>query len=268
MRADGADASVVTRRRVRAVCPHRPADSAGGHPPVTRVRYRAAMTLTDRTAPRPAAYAAPDPDRVGRVAGALLDAALEPIVDMVVTADDDAYEARTVDGRVRFRRQAERRRRRGWGGVALRRRRGRGPQPARRHRHRPVPAARRRAGPPLARPHAAGLPARLRADRPALRPPGRPRPRVPAQRRPTTGRTTAASGASTARSAWCRCGRRSSSPAPGCARTASCPGPRRLVDVAPTVLALLGAEPCAGGGRARPAPPGPTPCCPARTAGC
>ena len=65
------------------------------------------MTLTDRTAPRPAAYAAPDPERVGRVAGALLDAALEPIVDMVVTADGDAYEARTVDGRVRFRREAE-----------------------------------------------------------------------------------------------------------------------------------------------------------------
>ncbi len=65
------------------------------------------MTLTDRTAPRPAAYVAPDPDRVRQVADALLDAALEPIVDMVVTAEDDAYEARTVDGRVRFRREAE-----------------------------------------------------------------------------------------------------------------------------------------------------------------
>ena len=63
------------------------------------------MSLTDRPAPRPAAYVAPDPDRVRRVADALLDAALEPIVDMVVTADGDAYEARTVDGRVRFRRE-------------------------------------------------------------------------------------------------------------------------------------------------------------------
>ena len=80
-------------------------DSTGGHTRVTTGRYRAAMSLTDRTAPRPAAYVAPDPDRVGRVADALLDAALEPIVDMVVTADGDAYEARTVDGRVRFRRE-------------------------------------------------------------------------------------------------------------------------------------------------------------------
>ncbi len=79
------------------------------------------------------------------------------------------------------------RRRRGWGGVALRRRRGRGPQPAGRHRHRPVPVARRRAGQPLARPHAAGLPARARADRPAVRPPRRPRPRVPAQPGPQLG---------------------------------------------------------------------------------
>ena len=48
------------------------------------------MSLTDRPAPRPAAYVAPAPDRVRRVADALLDAALEPIVDMVVTADGDA----------------------------------------------------------------------------------------------------------------------------------------------------------------------------------
>ena len=61
---------------------------------------------TDRTAPRPATYRPPDPDRVRRVADALLDSALEPIVDMVVTADGDAYEARTVDGRVRFRRES------------------------------------------------------------------------------------------------------------------------------------------------------------------
>ncbi|MEJ7585257.1 MAG: hypothetical protein WKF43_14520, partial [Acidimicrobiales bacterium] len=33
---------------------------------------------------------------------ALLDPVLEPIVEMVITADVDGYEARTVDGRVRF----------------------------------------------------------------------------------------------------------------------------------------------------------------------
>jgi len=64
------------------------------------------MTVTDPAAPRPAGYAAPDPDRVRQVADALLDVALEPIVDMVVTTDGDSYEARTVDGRVRFRREA------------------------------------------------------------------------------------------------------------------------------------------------------------------
>ena len=57
-------------------------------------------------APRPAAYQAPDPDRVRRVADALLDTALEPIVDMVATTDDEGYEVRAVDGRVRFRREA------------------------------------------------------------------------------------------------------------------------------------------------------------------
>jgi phosphonoacetate hydrolase len=36
--------------------------------------------------------------------GILLDAALDPIVDMVLTCRDDAYEALTPDGRVRFRR--------------------------------------------------------------------------------------------------------------------------------------------------------------------
>jgi phosphonoacetate hydrolase len=56
------------------------------------------------TAPRPTGYAAPDPERVRRVADALLDPALEPIVDMVVGTTDGLYEARTVDGTVRFRR--------------------------------------------------------------------------------------------------------------------------------------------------------------------
>jgi hypothetical protein len=75
---------------------------------VTGAGYGPAMSPSDRTAPRPAAApTAPDPDRVRRLADALLDSALEPIVDMVITADGHGYEARTVDGRVRFRREAE-----------------------------------------------------------------------------------------------------------------------------------------------------------------
>jgi phosphonoacetate hydrolase len=56
--------------------------------------------------PRPSGYRAPDPDRVRQVADALLDPALETIVDMVVTTDDAGYDVRTVDGRVRFRRES------------------------------------------------------------------------------------------------------------------------------------------------------------------
>lgn len=50
---------------------------------------------------------APDAARVRRVVDALLDPALEPIVDMVATTDPDepgGYDVRAVDGRVRFRR--------------------------------------------------------------------------------------------------------------------------------------------------------------------
>ncbi|MEZ5178816.1 MAG: alkaline phosphatase family protein [Acidimicrobiales bacterium] len=43
-----------------------------------------------------------EPEHVDAVVGALLDVALEPIVDLVITADDTGYEARAVDGRVRF----------------------------------------------------------------------------------------------------------------------------------------------------------------------
>jgi phosphonoacetate hydrolase len=56
-------------------------------------------------APRPAGYLAPDAERVRRTADALLDPALEPIVDLVVTTDDDGYDVRAVDGRVSFRRE-------------------------------------------------------------------------------------------------------------------------------------------------------------------
>ena len=44
----------------------------------------------------------PDPALVEVAATALLDPVLEPIVEMVITADEAGYEARAVDGRVRF----------------------------------------------------------------------------------------------------------------------------------------------------------------------
>src|SRR5688500_5572593 len=53
---------------------------------------------------RPDGFRASDPDDVARLTAALLDPDLERIVDLVVTADADGYEARAVDGRVRFRR--------------------------------------------------------------------------------------------------------------------------------------------------------------------
>jgi hypothetical protein len=62
------------------------------------------MTVADRGEPAPTNP--PDPDRVRQVADTLLDGALEPIVDMVITAGDGGYEVRAVDGRVRFRREA------------------------------------------------------------------------------------------------------------------------------------------------------------------
>jgi phosphonoacetate hydrolase len=48
-----------------------------------------------------------DPAHVDGLAAALLDPALEPIVELIVTADDTGYEARAVDGRVRFERSPD-----------------------------------------------------------------------------------------------------------------------------------------------------------------
>jgi hypothetical protein len=47
----------------------------------------------------------PDPALVEVAATALLDPVLEPIVDMIFTADESGYEARAVDGMVRFTRE-------------------------------------------------------------------------------------------------------------------------------------------------------------------
>jgi hypothetical protein len=57
--------------------------------------------------PRPVGYRRPPDDDVARLADGLLAPALEPIVELVVTTDDEAYEVRAVDGRVRFARTAE-----------------------------------------------------------------------------------------------------------------------------------------------------------------
>lgn len=48
-----------------------------------------------------------DPDHVATVVDTLTSADLAPIVDLVITADRDGYEARAVDGSVRFRRRDE-----------------------------------------------------------------------------------------------------------------------------------------------------------------
>lgn len=58
-----------------------------------------------RAAPRPPGHRAPDGAQVERVVDALLDPVLEPIVDLVATTTDEGYDVRAVDGRVRFRRE-------------------------------------------------------------------------------------------------------------------------------------------------------------------
>lgn len=56
---------------------------------------------------RPADAIVGDPAHVEAVVDALLDPALEPIVDLVLTADEGGYQARSVDGMVRFERADE-----------------------------------------------------------------------------------------------------------------------------------------------------------------
>ena len=100
----------------------------------------------------------------------------------------------------------------------------RGAQPARRPGDRPVPAACRRARGAV--PDRTQQPTRSPTSMVAqlFDHPAAPDVIVHAHRRPTTGRTTAASGASTGRWASCRPGPRSSSPAPACGHSGSCPG--------------------------------------------
>ena len=94
-------------------------------------------------------------------------------------------------------------------------------------------------------PHRAenAYPLRLRPDRPALRR-ARPRPTSACSTPPrTTGRTRAATSASTARSGSSRRGRRSCSAGKGVRKLGLVPQSARLVDVAPTICALLGCAP-------------------------
>ncbi|MFP3902129.1 MAG: alkaline phosphatase family protein [Acidimicrobiia bacterium] len=66
-----------------------------------------ALPRTDPDAPQEPAPRATEPAKVDAVVTALLDPALEPIVDLVATAGDGGYEVRAVDGRVRFRREPD-----------------------------------------------------------------------------------------------------------------------------------------------------------------
>ena len=79
-------------RRSRTTCPRR------------RRPLRARPDLPYRAGMRHPASTPPDPALVDTAARALLDPVLEPIVEMVITADETGYEAAAVDGRVRFRR--------------------------------------------------------------------------------------------------------------------------------------------------------------------
>ena len=227
------------------------------------------MSLTDRTAPRPAAYEAPDPDRVRRVADALLDSSLEPIVDMVVTADGDAYTARTVDGSVRFRREAPEGDGRGDGDhegwrfveVEIEGRNPLGdtatdrfPSLADELDHRWPDRTQQ------AYPHAHDQIAQL-FDHPAA--PDVVCLHTSAHNWEDQGGERGEHGSLgtvQVRAPFVLAG-------PGVRNDGLVPRAGRLVDVAPTVLALLGAEPRAVAASAPRAHVGPTPCSPARTAG-
>ena len=183
---------------------------------------------------------------------ALLDPVLEPIVEMVITADDDGYEAR--DGRRPGAVHPQHD-----DGTRLGVHRAPSSRVATRSATRPPTGSRRW---PMSAPSpwpdrtADELPVRLRDGRPDLRP-ARPHPMSSAcTPPPTTGRTTAVSGASTDRWASCRPGRRSSWPAPASGRSAWCRGPAGWSTWRPTVLALMGGAPHPDGvglnGRRRP----------------
>ena len=153
---------------------------------------------------------------------------------MVLTCRDDRYEALTAQGRVAFRRG---------GDGDLGHPRDRGHRPARRPVDRPVHPARRRAGPP---PPASGPPTPTRT--PTTRSPSSstrrpPRTSASSTRPRTTGRTRVGIGASTVRSRSCSRARRLVFGGKGVRKVGLVPRAARLVDVAPTIAALLGCAP-------------------------
>ena len=181
-----------------------------------------------------------------RALAVLLDAALDPIVDMVLLARDGAYEARSHDGWVRFRRtepvpDGDGTEPDGYEVVGS----GGADPLADRSTDQFTPLADELAHP---HPHRTRerLPLRVRPHRPALRPPGRPRP----LRHPLGGAQLGGPGRPPRRA---RLARDRAGPGAVRARGQGRPQRRlrpaagRLVDVAPTVLALLGCPPDAGG---------------------
>ncbi len=82
------------------------ATSPAGRGPARRVAYPAGPWLRPRPHPLSPTSPEPDPAQVEALAGALLDPSLEPIVEMVLrvdrTGDEPVYEARTFDGAVRY----------------------------------------------------------------------------------------------------------------------------------------------------------------------
>ena len=190
------------------------------------------MDAVDHHPLQPGAPAA-DPDQVATLAAALLDPALEPIVELVLHVDrtmpTPQYVASAVDGSVRFTRSVD--------GPAWRYDVVAVDRVATRWPTRPSTASAPRPtnGPTVARPHPGLLPVRLRDGLPDLRRTLVARPHLRAHLRPQLG----GPGRSPRRA---RLAEHRASPGPvrarrgrACADSGWSRVPRRLVDVAPTL---------------------------------
>ena len=189
-----------------------------------------------RRRPRPTPHQLPDAHRAEAEAAleVLLDRALDPIVDMVCTARDGAL--RGAGPRRQGHLPPHRRR-------VLRAHRGRRAA-TRSPTSRPPSSRRSPTSAPTPSPTAPRTPTRTRSTRSPSSSTPRPRPTSACSTPPrTTGRTRAVTSASTARSASCRRGRRSCSAGKGVRKLGLVPTSARLVDVAPTICALLGCAP-------------------------
>ena len=125
---------------------------SGADPVRTRPAHTRRPPATQLAADR--ARPASREEAAERALAVLLDAALDPIVDMVLLARDGAYEAHSHDGSVRFRRTGP-----GPDGYE-RASRSTGADPLADRLHRPVHAPRRRARPPAPAPQRERLPVR------------------------------------------------------------------------------------------------------------